>query len=169
MVSRVPVVLIAATAACYAPAPVPQTALGCFAVNPIGWSRAAGRVTGFDTLPRSLALDSSFVADGGHRVILARTWQDQPPNINTASWRNEISEWRRLDDSIIFIRARSAFHTLGADSIVITWRGWGGSLTAFLAQTGTGYRGLAQLEPRPLAAGVARITVELTKTACDTR
>ena len=167
LVFRVGIGLLVVTTACHAPPPVPRAAIGCFTVSAFGWSAAAGRATGFDTLPKSLALDSSFATEGGHRVILAHSWQDQPPNINTASWANESAAWRRLDDSIIFVPARSAFHTLAADSITITWRGWGGSLTTFLARTDAGYRGLAQLEPRPLAAGVAPVTVELRRIPCS--
>ena len=163
---RVGIGLLTVTTACHAPPPVPQAAIGCFTVSAVGWSAAAGRVTGFDTLPKAIALDSSFAPDGGHRVLLAGSWQDQAPNINTASWTTEGPAWRRFGDSIIFVPARSAFHTLAADSITITWRGWGGSLTAFLARSDAGYRGLAQLEPRPLAAGVAPVNVELRRIPC---
>jgi len=149
-----------------APAPPPPQALGCFAVSASGWSEGASRVTGLANLPGIVSLDSSFAAEGGRRVLVPRSWRDDPPRINVATWSNELGEWRRLDDSVFFVRSSSVFHTLGNDSITVTWRGWGGWLTAYLALASDGYAGLGQLVPRPLAAGLAPITVRLRRVPC---
>jgi hypothetical protein len=142
-------------------------ALGCYTVESHGWFAQAASVTGFRALPRTLALDSGFVVEGRRRVILPAEWQFQGSRRNGASWDNTWSTWMRVDDSIITVPSARAFHDLSADSIIVSWRGWGGGLTAFLAPTVYGYRGLAQLDPRQLARGAPTIFVELHRTACS--
>ena len=142
-------------------------ALGCYTVESHGWSAQAASVTGFRALPRTLVLDSSFVAEGGRRVILPAAWEFQGSRRNGANWDNTAVSWMRIDDSIITVPSASAFHDLSGDSIIVRWRGWGGGLTAFLAPTAYGYRGLAQLDPRQLAKGAPTIVVELHSTACS--
>jgi len=149
-------------AGCLAPPPpVPRQALGCFSVHPSAWSAAAVYVTGIRRLPSSIILDSSFTPSGARRIRL-------PTNTSHvfAEWSNELYEWRRFDDSILPWPSRNAFHTLANDSITVTWSGWGGWLTAYLAPTGTGYTGLAQLNPRQLANGAPAITVTLERMTC---
>jgi len=141
-------------------------ALGCYDVHVQGWSNAAAQVTGFAALPRTLALDSVFVAEGGRRVIVPADWLVQGANRNHTTWGNTLGDWQRLGDSLIFLRSATEFHQLAADSIVVSWSGWGGSLTAYLAPTPFGYRGVAQLQPRPLAKGLPPIFVELERRAC---
>jgi len=144
-------------------------ALGCYTVTSFGWSGQAAQVTGFDALPRTVILDSVFVQEGGRRIFVPAEWQSEGSRRNLATWDNTFGSWLRIDDSIVTIPSRSAFHDLGGDSIVVRWRGWGGGLTAFLEPTTFGYRGLAQLEPRQLAPGAATITVELRRFTCPSK
>ena len=141
-------------------------ALGCYVVHVQGWSHAAAQVTGFAALPSSLALDSVFVVEGGRRVVVPGDWLVQGANRNHTTWGNTLGDWLRLGDSLVFPRSTTGFHELAADSIVVSWSGWGGSLTAYLAPTASGYRGLAQLQPRPLAKGLPPIFVDLDRRAC---
>ena len=142
-------------------------ALGCYTVQSHGWSEQAASVTGFRALARTVVLDSVFVQEGGRRVIVPPEWQVQGVQRNRATWDNTASSWMRINDSIIFIPSASAFHDLAGDSIIVRWAGWGGGLTAFLAPTAYGYRGLAQLNPRQLATGAPTILVELYRTSCS--
>ncbi len=141
-------------------------ALGCYTVTSFGWSRQAAQVTGFNALPRTVILDSVFLQEGGRRIFVPAEWQSEGGRRNSATWDNTFATWLRIDDSIVTIPSRSAFHDLGGDSIVVRWRGWGGGLTAFLEPTPFGYRGLAQLDPRQLARGAPAITVELHHSPC---
>jgi hypothetical protein len=142
-------------------------ALGCYDVHVQGWSNAAAKVTGFAALPSTLALDSVFVVEGGRRVIVTADWLVQGANRNHTTWGNTLGDWQRLGDSLIFLRSTTGFHELAADSIVVSWSGWGGSLTAYLAPTTFGYSGLGQLEPRPLAKGLPPIFVKLDRRVCS--
>ena len=143
-------------------------ALGCYTVTSFGWSRQAAQVTGFAALPWTVVLDSTFV-EGGRRIFVPAEWQSDGSRRNYATWDNTFATWLRIDDSIVTIRSRTAFHELGGDSIVVRWRGWGGGLTAFLEPTTFGYRGLAQLDPRQLARGAPRVTVELHRSTCPSK
>ena len=150
------------TAACMAPPPpAPRQALGCFSVHPSAWSTTAVHVTGIRQLPASIVLDSSFTTSGARRVWLPKN----TPGV-VAEWSTDLYEWRRFDDSIVPWPSRDAFHTLANDSITVTWGGWGGRLTAYLAPTATGYAGLAQLSPRQLANGASGIIVTLERVLC---
>jgi len=160
--------LVAAACTLRGPTLNPQ-ALGCYTVTGFGWSRQAAQVTGFDALPRTIILDSVFVQDGGRRIFVPAEWQSEGSRRNLATWDNTFGTWLRINDSIVTIPSRSAFHDLGGDSIVVRWRGWGGVLTAFLAPTTFGYRGLGQLDPRQLARGAPRITVELRRFTCPSK
>jgi hypothetical protein len=140
-------------------------ALGCYIVTSFGWSRQAAQVTGFHALPRTVTLDSAFVQEGARRIFVPAEWQSE----GSATWDNTFATWLRIEDSIVTIPSRSAFHDLGGDSIVVRWRGWGGGLTAFLEPTTFGYRGLAQLDPRQLARGAPRVTVELHRSTCSSK
>ena len=142
-------------------------ALGCYDVHVQGWSNAAAKVTGFAALPSTLALDSVFVVEGGRRVVVTADWLVQGANRNHTTWGNTLGDWQRLGDSLIFLRSNTGFHELAADSIVVSWSGWGGSLTAYLAPTAFGYSGLAQLQPRPLAKGLPPIFVKLDRRVCS--
>ena len=150
-----------------------RKALGCYRVTAGGWTPETANVVGFDVLPSVVALDSALKPYGGqgeHRgVLVPRTWRIQGVRENRAGWSNTISgDWRLLPgDTLIFVRGSTWPHEMAGDSILVEWSGWGGAITAYLAPTEDGYSGIGQLEPRPLAKGLAPVMIHLRKVSCD--
>ena len=154
---------LALSGACAVNAPVlNRLAPGCYETQPVGWSTAMTELVGF-TIPRQVYLDSAFTSNNWNQRRQGHPtgWELQ------TTWTSTSGDWLRLPgDTVIAIRGATFFHDLGGDSIIVYWRGRKGSVTAYLEPTRGGFRGLAQLGPRPFARDLPTPRVELRRVVC---
>jgi hypothetical protein len=152
-----------AMVACFGPgARLSPELAGCYRVEAREWSASHSRVTGFRELPPVIALDTARLG----RVLVPTRWRlADPPNYNSASLSLYILPWRWTGDSLIFDRYSSP-HPLHSDSVIVAFRGWGGSMTAYLERQGEDLAGYGVFSPLQRPEDVPGIRVRLYRTTC---
>lgn len=148
---------------CFGPGPsLSPAVIGCYAVEASAYGSRHAAITGFDALPEIIALDTAYRG----RVLVPKAWRTADPrNMSSAGLTLYSYPWKVVGDSIVFDQ-RSRIHELGADSVIVTLRGWGGAMTMFLARDAEGFSGLAGFEPRMIPEDARAIPVRLRPAAC---
>lgn len=136
-------------------------AAGCYRIFPSGWSATHSRVTGLRSLPPMIALDTAYLG----RIIVPESWRDQQGRGCWASLDLYSLPWEWLGDWLVF-DSYSAKHALANDSAIVTFRGWGGFVVAYLERRETRYEGWAFFGPRPLADSIPGIRILLERSEC---
>jgi hypothetical protein len=150
-------------AGCMGPGPkLSPSVVGCYSVDAREYTSVHAAITGFRALPRIIALDTAY----GGRVLVPKAWRAaDPPNINSAQLTLESLPWRVIGDYIVFDQY-SGPHQLGADSVIVTLRGWGGSMAMFLAREDDGFSGLGAFQPLMKPEDAPAISIRLRPAAC---
>lgn len=148
---------------CFGPGPsLSPAAIGCYAVESSAYGSTHAAITGFDALPEIIALDTAYRG----RVLVPKAWRTADPRHMPSAGLSLYSyPWKVVGDTIMFDH-RSRTHELGADSVIVTLRGWGGAMTMFLARDEDGFSGLAGFEPRMRPEDARAIPVRLRRAAC---
>jgi hypothetical protein len=155
------VAVLGLTAGCYRGAVLTPASAGCYALQASSWSETHTRVTGLRSLPGVVALDTSNLG----QILVPRSWIDAEPQAVSARLRLESQPWWHVGDSLI-TDWTSPPHWLRDDSLIVVFRGWGGSVVAYLARDAPGFVGTGFLYPRDLAKGVGSVPLRLTPGAC---
>ena len=147
---------------CFGPGPsLSPAVIGCYAVEASDYGSTHAAITGFDALPEVMALDTAYRG----RVLVPKAWRTADPrHMPSASLTLYSHPWKVVGDYIVFDH-RSRTHELGADSVIVTLRGWGGAMTMFLAREGDGFSGLAGFGPLMKPEDVPAIPVRLRPAA----
>ena len=135
---------------------------GCYRVVAADWSTDHKRVTGIRALPPVIALDTA----GFGRVLVPTSWRvADPPNWNRAGLSLYSQPWRWSGDTLRFDHLDRA-HALGNDSVIVSFTGWGGAMTTFLARQGDGFEGYGFVGPQIDARLIRGILVRLRPGGC---
>ena len=150
-------------AGCMGPGPKLSPAVaGCYAVTSNEYTSTHAAITGFSALPRVIALDTARLGT----VLVPNEWRmANGRNVNSASLTLYGFDWQTIGDYIMFDQ-RSRQHALGADSVIVILRGWGGAMHLHLARDGDGFSGLAGFAPLMKPEDAPAITVRLRPAVC---
>ena len=135
---------------------------GCYAIEARDYLGTHAAITGFRELPTVIALDTA----GFGRVLIPNAWRvADSPGVNSAGLSLYGHAWTVVGDWVRFDQ-RSRQHALGADSVIVTLRGWGGSMRLYLARDGDGFAGLGGFAPLMKPEDAPAIFVRLRPARC---
>ncbi len=148
---------------CAGPGPsLSPSVIGCYAVEANDYTSDHAAITGFHALPEIVALDTAYRG----RVLVPQSWRmADPRNTNAAGLSLYSYPWKVIGKYVVFDN-RSREHELGADSVTLTLRGWGGAMKIFLARDGDGFSGLGGFQPLMRPEDAPAIFVRLRPAAC---
>lgn len=136
---------------------------GCYSVEAPSYGAAHAAITGFRALPSRIILDTAYRG----RVRVPRWWRlADSPRGNMAGLRLEGRHWV-VRGGAVYFDPYERLHTLGADSIIVAFSGWGGTMSAYLERTANGFTGFAAFAPTMNAAEVPAVRVTLRSATCQ--
>jgi hypothetical protein len=135
---------------------------GCYRVEPEEWSRMHAGITGFRRLPEVIALDTARLG----RILVPNSWRlNDPPNTNRASVGLYIPPWRWHGDTLQF-DLQSSPHAMANDSIILAFRGWSGTVTAYMERQSAGFAGIGFFSPQVNPGRVRGVNIRLRPGSC---